>query len=487
MKILIDTNVFIPLEPTRPSEQEALTESTAKLHNLSITAGFQTYLHPAARIDLENDTDKDRQSLRKVLFDKYPALPDPPAVSPAIESVIGAAEIGSNDWVDHQLVAALSADAIDFLITEDIKLRKKVQKLGLGNRVFTITEAINLIEDLVEHIPKPPPAVRSIKAHALDPNDIIFESFKDDYPGFEEWFRKCRRQHRQAWVIDGKDKKMAGFCIVNQENEPPQKLNGKVLKLCSFKVSDKFNGFRYGELLLKAVFDHTTENQYQWIFVTVLKKHSKLIELLEDFGFSQLERKTHLGETILAKPLTPGVEKVDLEALPYHIRYGPKYFRKDVPCYMIPIQPKFANILFPETVNQAALFQGVYAFGNSIRKAYLCNSKTKALPEGAITLFYRSKENRGVIALGVVEETLRSSSSENIARAVGKRTVYSLEDINSLCQKPVLAILFRQAKAFASPIPVSRLLENRVFKRPPQSVMVLKGEGLTWIQQKIMM
>ena len=154
---------------------------------------------------------------------------------------------------------------------------------------------------------------------------------------------------------------------------------------------------------------------------------------------------------------------------------------------MIPIQPKFANILFPETVSQATLFQGAYAFGNSIRKAYLCNSKTKSLPEGAIILFYRSKENKGIIALGVVEETLRSSSRENIARAVGKRTVYSLEEINSLCQRPVLAILFRQAKAFPTPIPVRQLLENNLFKRPPQSVMMLKGEGLTWIQEKILM
>jgi hypothetical protein len=81
-----------------------------------------------------------------------------------------------------------------------------------------------------------------------------------------------------------------------------------------------------------------------------------------------------------------------------------------------------------------------------------------------VLLFYQSVTNRGAIALGIVEETLVSSSPDEVVRAVGKRTVYSLEEIRGLCRSPVLVILFRQARALAHPIPVEELVENGVFK-----------------------
>lgn len=486
MKLLIDTNVFIPLEPTSPADQEALTGIVANLHKLIIEVGFQIYLHPSAKIEIGKDSDEARKSLRNLLFEKYLTLPNPPSISDEIESILGPASSGTNDWVDHQLIAALYCDAVDFLITEDRKLRSKARRLGLLNRVVTVTEAISLIEDLIERIPKPPPAVVPLKAHALDSNDTILGSFKKDYPGFIDWFRKCRREHRQAWIIKAKENKTAGVCIINQEKDPPKPLSGKVMKICSFKVLDEFNGYRFGELLLKTVFEHAFKNKYKWIFVTVFEKYGKLLELLEDFGFSRLEETTALGEVILAKPLNPAVEKTELDALNYHIRYGPKYFSQDVSWHVIPIQPAYANVLFPEAAIQIDFFSGAHAFGNSIRKAYLCNSKTKSIPEGSVILFYRSHIDRGIIALGIVEETIRSSSSDEIARVVGKRTVYNINEINSLCKKPVLAILFRQAAIYFPQIPVEQLLEEKFFDRPPQSIMTLKGEGLTWFRKKML-
>jgi L-amino acid N-acyltransferase YncA len=484
MKLLIDTNVFIPLEPTNHSDQEALTEITAELHKLAIEAGFQIFLHPAATIDIEKDSDKERKNLRHVLFKKYPTLPDPPSVSEELHSIIGTPPFGSNDWVDHQLAAALYSDAVDFLVTEDGKLRNKIRKLGLYKRVATVAEAISLIEDLIERIPRPPPAVRALKAHAIDQNDAIFDSFKSDYKGFEKWFRKCRREHRQAWVINGVGREIAGLCIINHEKDPPNSISGKVLKICSFKVAPEFNGFRFGELLLKTVFEHAIENQYEWVFVTVFDKYGKLIELFEDFGFSKLDERTSGNELIFVKPLRPETKKPDLSAIDYHIRYGPKHFRTDVPWYVIPIQPKYAKVLFPETVQQSTLFQMKKPYSNSIRKAYLCNSQIRSISEDSVLLFYRSHEERGLIALGIVEESFKSSVSDKIARTVGKRTVYSLDEINELCQSSVLVILFRQAKVYFPVIPVKKLLSKRLFRRPPQSIMSLKGKGLSWIKQE---
>jgi len=487
MKLLIDTNVFIPLEPTHPSEREALTESITRLARLASESRFQTYLHPAARADLNRDKDQERSRLRHTLFSKYPAIPDPPPISARLELILGKAEPFTNNWVDHQLIAALDAEAVDFLVTEDQKLLKKARRADLGSRVYTVPEAIALIETLSDRVPSPPPAVRPAKSHVIAVTDPILDSFRDDYPGFDTWFSKCRREHRQAWIIEGSPGEIAAFCIVNPEKDAlPPPLAGKVLKLCSFKVSERHSGARFGELLLKAGLNHAVGNHYDWVYVTVFEKHERLIDLFETFGFSRLDATTSLGELILAKPVHPGLETAPSSPLPYHIRYGPHFFRIDVPWFVVPIQPRYARILFPESAEQKVLHPGAHPFGNAIRKAYLCRAPIRTLAGGCVLLFYRSGEDRGAIALGIVEDTLVSSSPEELARAVGKRTVYSLKEIEKMCSRPVLAILFRQARVFEETTPTRELVRQGLFKRPPQSIMTLEGGGLEWLKKTVM-
>jgi GNAT superfamily N-acetyltransferase len=404
-----------------------------------------------------------------------------------LEGILGRAAIATNDWVDHQLIAALDAEAVDFLVTEDQKLLKKARRADLGSRVYTVVEAIGLIETLSDRIPSPPPAVRSVKSHAIEVNDPILDSFRDDYSGFDEWFSKCRRQHRQAWIIEGSGWAggLAAFCIVNPEKDALPSLPGKVLKLCSFKVSERYSGARFGELLLKAVLEHAMSNSYDWVYVTVFDKHERLVELFETFGFSRLAARTALGELILAKPGHPDLGMPPTSPLSFHIRYGPRFFRADVPWFVVPIQPRYTRVLFPESSEQKALHPGAHPFGNAIRKAYLCRAQIRTLSEGCVLLFYRSNEDRGVIAVGVVEETLVSSSAEQLVRIVGKRTVYSLKEIETMCSRPVLAILFRQARVLEKTISTEDLIRQGVFIRPPQSIMTLEGGGLEWLKRTV--
>jgi hypothetical protein len=102
MKFLIDTNIFIPLEPIHFSEVEGATVNATKFAQLAAIAGHHLYVHPAGRKDLRQDLDKERRNLREILFNKYPLLPDPPPISSHLESVLGHTEPDSNDWVDHQ-------------------------------------------------------------------------------------------------------------------------------------------------------------------------------------------------------------------------------------------------------------------------------------------------------------------------------------------------------------------------------------------------
>jgi ribosomal protein S18 acetylase RimI-like enzyme len=488
LKFLIDTNVFIPLEPTGLADVEPGTGPAALFMQDAIRGRHQVYVHPAALRDIERDTNEERRELRRKLLAKYPPLPDPPAISEPVANELGNAARGSNDWVDHCLIAALQAEAVDFLVTEDMGLRRKAERIGLAGRVATVYEAHSVIRDLFDQIPPPPPAVEDVKAHALDQGDPIFDSLRDRYPGFDDWLSKCKREHRQAWIIRGRGARYAGLCIVNPETDPPVRSPGKVLKICTLKVCSDFSGSRFGELLLKTVFEYASRNGYDSMFVTTFAEQERLIALLREFGFDAAEERTELGELILSKSLTPADEdRSTLDGLAFNIKYGPFAVKfEGAPTFAVPILPVFHRVLFPEAEQQSALFPGVHSCGNSIRKAYLSNSASVAVASGANLLFYRSRDAHAVTAIGVVEGIERSDKPDVIARYVGKRTVYRYSEIERLCRNgPVLAILFRQARILEQPIELRRLEANGLLKAAPQTITRVPEEATEWLQRHL--
>lgn len=490
MKFLIDTNVFIPLEPTASYDLESCTSAAIDFARLTNQAGSQIYLHPASRVDIQKDKDEHRRKLRELLFTKYPLLPNPPSPSQKMEQTIGAAKMNSNNWVDHQLLAALVDDAIDFLITDDKRILIKARKLGLEKRAATVIEAVSIVRDLFDSAPPPPPAVEDVKAHQLDERDPIFNSFRDDYPGFDAWLQKCKREHRQAWRIAIPERNnMEAVCIVNRENDPELGLNGKILKICTFKVSEQSRGFRFGELLLKTIFEHAWKNNYDGLFLTAFKEQRSLIDLIKDFGFRLIRKKTKLNELIFVKELWRKDRRDGSgdNPLSHNIRYGPISIQwDDSDHFVIPIQPHYHSLLFPEWGRQPVFWPDRHPFGNSIRKAYLSHSRMKSLTKGALLFFYRSDDRKALTTIGICEDTLVSDNADTIARFVGKRTVYSYEEIKTLCRQQVIAILFRQSRFISPEIHLSQLLANQVLAGPPQSIVKIKEKSAyEWLQKTV--
>ena len=102
---------------------------------------------------------------------------------------------------------------------------------------------------------------------------------------------------------------------------------------------------------------------------------------------------------------------------------------KDIRKFLIPIIPTFHNRLFPEFEKlKTSLFDGseLIPEGNTIKKAYLCNSKIKKIRPGDLVLFYLSREEQEITTIGTVETVFQNPvDTDDIVRHVGKRTVYS--------------------------------------------------------------
>jgi len=257
-------------------------------------------------------------------------------------------------------------------------------------------------------------------------------------------------------------------------------------------------GRRYGELLLKALFGYLHENGYAFAFLTVYEHHEGLIILLEDFGFERREpNKGSTGERFYVKTLRPTEEDLaELSPLKLHTKFGPPALKLD-DVYLVPIKPVYHRLLFPDAEQpdqpeQLAFDLGTVPaptptpFGNALRKAYLSHTKSRQLQPGSTILFYRSQDRQAVTAVGVVEQTLGSRDASEVAAFVGQRSVYSLEEIEAMCDHDeVLAILFRQDRLLETPISLEEMIAENLAKQHPQSVQSTLEEVRPWLLARI--
>lgn len=493
LKFLVDTNILIAIEPVQTA-LEPTARVAAEFIGMALAAGHAVVRHEAQEADRARDRDPDRSRARDVLYQKYPKLGRSRSL-PAVQAELGSPAEGSNDWVDNQLLIAVKAEAVDILVTEDQGVHSKAGRIGISGQVLTATDARDMLVALLPSPPAPLPAIEWISAAQLEP-DPIFDSVRADYPGFDGWLATCRKEGRDTCVIRAPDGSYAAVSILTSKSKKFD-IRAKWLKICQFKVADEFRGHRYGELLLKAVFDYRLRHGFDAAYVTVFDKYDGLVRLLKEFGFEEFAARTGPGELILTKLFRPTAEDLaSLDPLAYHVTFGPpalKLAPEDT--FVIPIRPEYHRVLFPEAETGFATPQLSFGFaqprtdhpfGNAIRKAYLCRAPSNQLGPGSTILFYRSVDRRALTVLGVVEQAVRLSTAEEIARVVSNRTVYTLQQIEHMTAKgELLVILFRQDRVLSKPIALAECVRSQLLSSWPMSITAVHRSGFPWLSSRI--
>lgn len=484
LTFLVDTNIFVTLEPFGPVGDTEPFDEAAGFQRRVHEHGHLLALHSGTRADIERDANDDRRVQNHQALNKYLVLDSVPA-SPSLLEGFGASE---NDQVDALIASALEANAAHYLVTEDRGLRQRLARVApmLGSRALSLAEAIELLDQLHPPAPEPPPVVELRPCYAIRLEDPIFASIRGDYDGFDDWFRvSCQLGQRKALVIDGGDS-LAGICILKDEDDEEYGLPSRRLKLCTVKVAEPHRRQRYGALLVKAALDNAVRRGRTGLYVTVFDRHPELIRLLEDLGFEVTPQVTTRGELVMWRSLLPPPEAVsELDGFEFNRRYGPHNMKLDVPMHIVPIQPQWEERLFPEGRLQLELVGENAACGNDLRKAYLSHASTQHLHRGDVVLFYRSTDEQAVRFVAVVEDTLRSADSSEIVRFVGTRTVYTADEIEEMTEggrRGVLAVLIRQARHLNPPWSVNRLIGTGVIGRAPQSIQRIPDEGAEWVR-----
>lgn len=495
-KLLIDTNVLIGLEDAQPVQA-----SLAELVRLCSEHGIGLFVDGANYDDVARDKDQRRRAVTLSKLAKFQQLRGIPL--PTDAELVGrfGAINSENDRSDVRFLAAIDAKAVDFLITQDIGLHRRADRAGLGANVFTIEEALLWVKQLFGVRAVNLPYIIERKAYEIEKSHIIFESLRADYPGFDSWFDKCRREHRECWVLE-LNGDIAGLIIRKDETHAQAGTDGpgpKILKICTFKVRDEFLGEKHGELLLKQVVWFAQHNRYNLAYVTAFPKQAFLIDLLHAYGFRHTKTLAN-GELLLEKTFVYGpLPAVSTDAIGFDRRHYPRFFDgAAVRKFCIPIQPDYHRQLFPEIAFGVDLplfpsssFSPMLAHGsartpgNTIRKVYLCRAKITRLRPGDLVFFYMSKDeayaaSQSITTVGVVEQVSDVTSDDELIRQTAKRSVFSAEDLMGMApspQSPVKMIDFLLVGHSQPSVPLTKLVSADIFNgRPPQSIAELSEE-----------
>jgi hypothetical protein len=492
---LIDTNVFIYLE-----DAAAVPPEFALLLQLAAKHGVGVFVHEAARDDIARDKDSARRLISLSKVDKFRRIGKVRGLSEADLAQQFGALSKPNDVVDATLLHALTIGVADFLITQDQGLHDRARRHSaeLAGRVLYVADAVSLLRSTYEPLEIAIPFVEEIDAHAIPLSDPIFDSLREGYPEFDDWWRsKCVKEMRKCWVVT--DEGQLGGLIVRKdevEGHTDAKLPGKkILKICTFKVRPERRGVKLGELLLKQVLWFSQTNAYDVAYVTAFPTQQTLVELIGYYGFVHTYTKES-GERVYEKPLSRAALDIEEGQTPFdaaRLAY-PRFATSDaITGYVVPIKEPFHESLFPELVDKRQ--PDLFAFsgsasastpGNTIRKVYLCRAQARLDHPGDILLFYKGKSEKppsqAITTIGIFENMTLASSTEDLRRMAGGRSVYSDEQLRAFDasqDRPVKVINFLLIGHIAPPITLETLTRASVFAgHPPQSIARLRREQL---------
>jgi len=418
MRVLLDTNIIIHREASKGINPDigTLFSWFDKLH-------YTKCIHPLTIEEIERNKDKGTVETFTIKLDNYHRLKSEAPLNEIVSNICSSIDITPNDFNDTKLLNEVFCDRVSILISEDKKIHTKAEKLGIAEKVYTIESFLEWVT--VENPELADYKVLSVKKELfgnIKLNDSFFDSFREDYVGFDKWFN--RKSDEIAYVCYNGNK-ISAFLFVKVEGENenysnitpilPQK---KRLKIGTFKVVS--NGFRLGERFLKIVFDNARINKVTEIYVTIFDKRpeqQRLIKLLEEWGFVSYGTKSS----------TSGDEKVyirdfSIHSDPKHPKLTFPWLSRSNKVFIVPIYPEYHTELFPDSILKTESptdFIENEPYRNAISKVYISHSYERNLTSGDIILFYRTGEtfpkiySSVITTIGIVENAIDHIADEN--------------------------------------------------------------------------
>jgi predicted nucleic acid-binding protein len=469
MKVLLDTNIIIHREAST-----IINRDIGVLFNWLDRLHYTKCVHPLTVSELSRHLDPRIVNTMQAKLASYYVLKTEAPLHDEVSKVAGQIDTTPNDADDTKLINEAYSNRVDLLISEDKKVHTKAKMLGIDDRVFRIDSFLEkVLAENPELVDYKVLAIRKQHFGDIHLNDTFFDSFREDYVGFDKWFNKKADEVAYVCYDNGM---LSAFLFVKPEeqgedynNIDPVFSRMKRLKIGTLKVSS--NGFKLGERFLKIVFDNARQFKVDEVYVTIFDKRPeqlRLIALLEDYGFTYYgTKKTESGaEKIFVKNL-----KVEADQLHPKLTF-PKISR-NAGVFIIPIQPNYHTELFPDSIlrTESPLdFVENQPHRNAISKVYVSHSLNRNLNSGNAIVFYRSGGNwfKGVATtIGIVENIVDGIKDlDELIHICRKRTVLTDKELKEYWDwKPKnrpFVINFLYAYSFKRRMNLKAMLEEKI-------------------------
>lgn len=258
-------------------------------------------------------------------------------------------------------------------------------------------------------------------------NDSFFDSLKNDYSEFTDWFMRKSKENDSAFIqmVDGE---LEGFLYLKKEKGPITDLEPPLdcsiaLKIGTFKIVP--HGTRLGERFIKKSLDYAINNSIDIIYVTIFSHHDYLLQMFKNFGFKVYGTKTTINgeENVLVKNLNEVSDNILLDYP--RINASSKAF-------VLGIKPEYHTKLFPDSKLFTESFDVIkdVSHSNSITKVYIGRMYTMSqMRTGNNLIIYRTSDQQGnarfrsvATTACTIIDTRRGSSFHN------------LDDLKSYCK-----------------------------------------------------
>lgn len=429
MRILLDTNIIVHREASKVYNRDI-----GLLFNWLDKVHYEKCVHPVTLSEIRSYKDADVVDTMSVKIENYNILK---TLSPENEAIsnLRKKDRSINDSNDSSILNEVYNNRVNYLITEDKGLHRKAKELGIAEKVYKID---SFIEKLVFENPSLSEyKVLSVKKEYfgnIDLNDTFFDSFKEDYKEFKDWFNT--KADKECYICSIEDSVRAFlFLKVENKHESYENISPKFepkkrLKIGTFKVTS--TGYKLGERFLKIIFDNALTNNVDEIYVTIFDKREeqqRLVNLLEEWGFKFWGRKAtgNGDENVYVRDFSKRLLENPRESFPFISR------RSRV--FITPIYPDYHTELFPDSIlnNESPKdYIENEPHRNALKKVYISRSYFRNLKSGDIILFYRTGGRfAGVIStIGVVENVVTGVRSEDeFVRLCRKRSVFGDEEL----------------------------------------------------------
>lgn len=442
MRALLDTNIIIHRENKRVSNY-----SIGHLFRWLDKLKYDKIIHPYSIQEIRKYKDPEAQEVLEIKLESYNILQTVIEPSKEFLQLIDIPEKSPNDKIDDTLLFELYTGRVDILITEDLQLINKANKIGLGDQAFTINSFIAKVTaenpTLIEYKAL---SVKKTRFGEIDINDSFFDSLKAAYNDFNRWFmRKC---DEEAYICRNADGKILGFLYIkveeideNYSDIQPAFTPKRRLKIGTFKVES--TGFRLGERFLKIVFDNAIQYNVDEIYITLFDQPEikALYNFIKNWGFIEYGQKQAYGktETVLVKTMKKYTDGMTCKQNYPNIRYN-------VNKYILPILPEYHTSLLPDSIlrkENEIDFLGKEPHRYALQKVYISWAFHNGAKPGDLVVFYRigpegsiKKYTSVITTIGVVDEIITNIySEEQLLRLCQNRSVFSKDDLHLFWRK----------------------------------------------------